>query len=82
MNGSRIFVCLMAIETRIFSANLRPVAIMHQCEQPVKEVELGQNRPDRLTISFLVSAIYENAAMPLSLIGHQNNQILIDLIAL
>ena len=72
----------MAIEIRIFSANLRPVAIMHQREQPVKEVELGQNRPGPLTISFPVSAIYENAAMQLSLTGHQNDKIPIDLIAL
>ena len=69
----------MAIEIRIFSANLRPVAIMHQREQPIKEVELGQICPGPLTISFPVSAIYENTAMPLSLTGHRNDQIVIDL---
>ena len=45
-------------------------------------MEFGQNLPGPLTISFRLGAIYENAALPPSLTGHQNDQIVIDLIAL
>lgn len=71
----------VAIGVKIFTSTRRR-AILLRRNGPVQEVEFGEDVENPETLSFPLRCLYNGVMLPLSLAGHEDDQITIDLVAL